>query len=158
MLDMLNCSMCVCVPKPQGKVITSLARVHTGELSLRSPQLAAATPRSVPRSPRAQMSPRTAVEQAALSPMSVSGAPAPCTARVSTLPLNAAHVPYRDSTLTKLLANSLGGSAMTLMIACIGPTLVQRDESLNTLAYAQRAGCITNQPVIQVGNNTALTG
>ena len=38
-------------------------------------------------------------------------------------------VPYRDSNLTKLLSDSLGGSALTLMIACCSPFLAYADES-----------------------------
>ena len=61
-----------------------------------------------------------------------------------------AHVPYRDSTLTKLLADSLGGSAHTLMIACCSPFLAYADESIRTLHYACSAGAIRNKPVIKL--------
>ena len=58
------------------------------------------------------------------------------------------HVPYRESKLTRLLQDSLGGNSHTLMVACIGPALSNCDESLNTLRYANRARNIRNTPVI----------
>eukprot|EP00879_Flechtneria_rotunda_P018559 GHRR01019473.1.p1 GENE.GHRR01019473.1~~GHRR01019473.1.p1 ORF type:complete len:720 (+),score=272.03 GHRR01019473.1:2217-4376(+) len=60
-----------------------------------------------------------------------------------------AHVPYRDSKLTKLLMDSLGGSALTLMIACCSPSSLQVDETLSTLSYATRAKNIHNRPTVQ---------
>ncbi|KAJ1621618.1 P-loop containing nucleoside triphosphate hydrolase protein [Pavlovales sp. CCMP2436] len=56
------------------------------------------------------------------------------------------HVPYRDSVLTKVLKGSLGGSARTLMVACISIADEAADESLSTLSYAARARAITNVP------------
>ncbi|KAI9492902.1 P-loop containing nucleoside triphosphate hydrolase protein, partial [Zychaea mexicana] len=55
------------------------------------------------------------------------------------------HVPYRDSKLTRLLQDSLGGSAATLMIACASPTEYNLSETLNTLQYANRARNIKNR-------------
>ncbi|KAG2227161.1 hypothetical protein INT45_003891, partial [Circinella minor] len=55
------------------------------------------------------------------------------------------HVPYRDSKLTRLLQDSLGGSATTLMIACASPTEYNLSETLNTLQYANRARNIKNR-------------
>ena len=49
------------------------------------------------------------------------------------------HVPYRDSKLTRLLKDSLGGNTKTIMIACISPSLSCMEETLNTLNYAKRA-------------------
>ena len=49
------------------------------------------------------------------------------------------HVPYRDSKLTRLLKDSLGGGCRTLMIANVSPASDQFDETLNTLKYADRA-------------------
>ena len=49
------------------------------------------------------------------------------------------HVPYRDSKLTRLLKDSLGGSTPTLMVTCISLNPLQREETLNTLNYAARA-------------------
>uniref|UniRef100_A0A7S4AY98 Kinesin-like protein n=1 Tax=Chrysotila carterae TaxID=13221 RepID=A0A7S4AY98_CHRCT len=62
----------------------------------------------------------------------------------------AAHVPYRDSTLTRLLKHSLGGSCHTLMIACISPSDSHVDENTSTLSYAARARAITNAPTVNV--------
>jgi len=50
-----------------------------------------------------------------------------------------AFVPYRDSKLTRLLKDSLGGNIMTVMIACISPAAISYDETVNTLKYAMRA-------------------
>lgn len=57
----------------------------------------------------------------------------------------ATHVPYRDSKLTRLLQDSLGGNAQTLMIACASPSSDNFTESLNTLRYAARAKNIKNR-------------
>eukprot|EP00891_Asterochloris_glomerata_P009248 jgi/Astpho2/9248/e_gw1.00138.15.1_t len=48
------------------------------------------------------------------------------------------HIPYRDSKLTRLLQDSIGGNAHTCMIACITPDPTSTDETLNTLQYAMR--------------------
>jgi kinesin family protein 3/17 len=58
------------------------------------------------------------------------------------------HVPYRDSKLTRLLQNSLGGNAKTLMIAAISPACYNYDETFTTLRYANRAKNIKNKPKI----------
>ncbi|TPX68836.1 hypothetical protein CcCBS67573_g07021 [Chytriomyces confervae] len=58
------------------------------------------------------------------------------------------HVPYRDSKLTRLLQNSLGGNAKTLMLACVSPCDEDYEETINTLKYADRARKIQNKPVI----------
>ncbi|EGR32522.1 kinesin family protein, putative, partial [Ichthyophthirius multifiliis] len=49
------------------------------------------------------------------------------------------HIPYRDSKLTRILKDSLGGNTKTIMIACISQNYLCIDETLNTLTYAQRA-------------------
>lgn len=49
------------------------------------------------------------------------------------------HVPYRDSHLTRLLQDSLGGNTKTTIIACISPTARCADESISTLKFADRA-------------------
>ena len=54
------------------------------------------------------------------------------------------HVPYRDSKLTRLLRDSLGGNCCTVMMACVSPSEKNLDESVNTLRYAERARTITN--------------
>ncbi|CAF0829857.1 unnamed protein product [Didymodactylos carnosus] len=59
------------------------------------------------------------------------------------------HVPYRDSKLTRLLSDSLGGHGITLMIACISPAISCENESLSTLRYANRAKNIENAPIIK---------
>ncbi|XP_068918796.1 kinesin-like protein KIF12 isoform X2 [Petaurus breviceps papuanus] len=56
------------------------------------------------------------------------------------------HIPYRDSKLTRLLADSLGGSGITLMVACVSPSAQSLPETLNTLRYASRAQRVTTQP------------
>ncbi|KAI3641021.1 hypothetical protein MIR68_001899 [Amoeboaphelidium protococcarum] len=61
-----------------------------------------------------------------------------------------AHVPYRDSKLTKLLFETLGGNGLALMIACVSPSSVNLNETLNTLRYASRARKIQNKPVLQM--------
>ena len=58
------------------------------------------------------------------------------------------HVPYRDSKLTRMLQDSLGGNSKTVMIACVSPADVNLEESLNTLRYASRARAIKNKPVV----------
>lgn len=58
------------------------------------------------------------------------------------------HIPYRDSKLTRLLQDSLGGNSHTLMVACISPADSNMEETLNTLRYADRARKIKNKPVI----------
>uniref|UniRef100_UPI003AB01724 kinesin-like protein KIF21A n=2 Tax=Centroberyx TaxID=88664 RepID=UPI003AB01724 len=60
----------------------------------------------------------------------------------------AAHVPYRDSKLTRLLQDSLGGNSQTVMIACISPSDRDFMETLNTLKYANRARNIKNKVMV----------
>jgi hypothetical protein len=60
-----------------------------------------------------------------------------------------AHVSYRDSKLTRLLQDSLGGNAITYMIACVNPAEFHLSETLNTVQYAQRARAIQIKPQIQ---------
>ncbi|KAK9792731.1 hypothetical protein WJX73_010908 [Symbiochloris irregularis] len=59
-----------------------------------------------------------------------------------------AHVPYRDSKLTRMLQDSLGGNSRTVMIACVSPADINLEESLSTLRYASRARAIKNKPVV----------
>ncbi len=63
------------------------------------------------------------------------------------------HVPYRDSKLTKLLMDSLGGSALALMVACCSPAASSLEETLSTLFYATRAKNIRNRPALQVATS-----
>ncbi|XP_054278037.1 kinesin-like protein KIF21A [Macrosteles quadrilineatus] len=60
----------------------------------------------------------------------------------------ALHVPYRDSKLTRLLQDSLGGNSRTVMIACVSPSDRDFMETLNTLKYANRARNIQNKVTI----------
>jgi kinesin family protein 15 len=60
------------------------------------------------------------------------------------------HVPYRDSRLTFLLQDSLGGNAKTLMIANISPSSVSGLETLSTLQFMSRAKCIRNRAQINL--------
>eukprot|EP01137_Pigoraptor_chileana_P032728 Opistho-2@22588 len=57
-------------------------------------------------------------------------------------------VPYRDSMLTKLLKNALGGNSKTVMIAALSPADINFDETLSTLRFADRAKRIKTQAVI----------
>lgn len=57
-------------------------------------------------------------------------------------------ISYRDSKLTRLLQDSLGGNSITLMIACVSPADYNLDETMSTLRYADRARRIKNKPVI----------
>ncbi|XP_032490906.1 kinesin-like protein KIF27 isoform X3 [Phocoena sinus] len=58
------------------------------------------------------------------------------------------HIPYRDAKITRLLKDSLGGSAKTVMITCVSPSSLDFDESLNSLKYANRARNIRNKPTL----------
>lgn len=60
----------------------------------------------------------------------------------------ATHIPYRDSKLTRLLQDSLGGNSQTLMLACVSPADTNFMETLNTLKYANRARNIKNRVTV----------
>ncbi|KAL4483969.1 hypothetical protein ABPG72_013975 [Tetrahymena utriculariae] len=66
------------------------------------------------------------------------------------------HIPYRDSKLTRILQDSLGGNSNTLMIACVSPAESNFEESLNTLKYASRARRIKNKPIVNRDPQSAL--
>jgi len=66
------------------------------------------------------------------------------------------HIPYRDSTLTWLLKDSLGGNSKTIMIATISPADVNHNETLSTLRYANRAKNIINKPTVNEDANVKL--
>lgn len=66
------------------------------------------------------------------------------------------HIPYRDSKLTRLLQNSLGGNAKTVMCANCGPADYNYDETLSTLRYANRAKNIKNKPKINEDPKDAM--
>ena len=58
------------------------------------------------------------------------------------------HIPYRESKLTRLLQDSLGGRTKTSIIATISPASINHEETLSTLDYAHRAKNITNKPEV----------
>ena len=66
------------------------------------------------------------------------------------------HVPYRDSKLTRLLQDSLGGNTKTVMISNAGPADWNYDETLSTLRYANRAKNIRNKPRINEDPKDAM--
>ena len=57
-------------------------------------------------------------------------------------------VPYRDSNLTRILQNALGGNSKTIMICAVSPAAINFEESLGTLRYADRAKRIMNKAVV----------
>ena len=63
---------------------------------------------------------------------------------------NYKHVPYRESKLTRLLQDSLGGNSHTVMIACASPADSNMEETLNTLRYADRVRKIKNKPIVNI--------
>ena len=63
------------------------------------------------------------------------------------------HIPYRDSKLTRLLKDSLGGNSRTVMIANISPFIYSFDDTYNTLNYADRAKHIKTRVKANVINN-----
>ncbi|KAJ7367422.1 Kinesin-like protein kif16b, partial [Desmophyllum pertusum] len=65
-------------------------------------------------------------------------------------------VPYRDSVLTFLLKDSLGGNSKTVMVAAISPAECNYGETLSTLRYAHRAKSIINMPLINEDQNVKL--
>lgn len=67
---------------------------------------------------------------------------------INALVEHSGHVPYRDSKLTRLLRDSLGGKTKTCIIATISPSVLCLEETLSTLDYAHRAKNIKNKPEI----------
>ena len=65
---------------------------------------------------------------------------------ISALVEKRSYIPYRDSKLTRLLQDSLGGSTKTCLIATVSPSSGSVEETLSTLDYASRAKCIENKP------------
>ncbi len=66
------------------------------------------------------------------------------------------HIPYRDSKLTRLLQDSLGGNTKTIMIAAVSPANYNYDQTLSTLRYASRAKFIQNKPKVNEDPKDAL--
>ena len=67
-----------------------------------------------------------------------------------------AHIPYRDSKLTSLLKQSLGGNSYSLMVACLAPSDAYVEENLSTLNYAMKASFIANEPTQNVDPKVKL--
>ncbi|EGD83650.1 hypothetical protein PTSG_04256 [Salpingoeca rosetta] len=65
-------------------------------------------------------------------------------------------IPYRDSVLTWLLKESLGGNSKTIMVAAISPANINYGETLSTLHYANRAKNIVNKPIVNEDENVRL--
>lgn len=66
------------------------------------------------------------------------------------------HVPFRDSVLTWILKDSLGGNSKTVMIATISPAAINYEESMSTLLYASHAKEIVNEVTVNADNNDKL--
>ena len=64
-----------------------------------------------------------------------------------------AHVPYRDSKLTRLLRDSLSGTSVSAMLCAISPSSDQFEETLNTLRFASAAGHVLNVPEVNLGTS-----
>ncbi|VVC31956.1 Kinesin motor domain, conserved site,P-loop containing nucleoside triphosphate hydrolase,Kinesin motor [Cinara cedri] len=79
-----------------------------------------------------------------------------CIASLSDPKKRNGHIPYRDSKLTKLLSDSLAGTGVTLMIACVSPAKSNASETISTLRYAARAKKIKTKPVIVMDPREAL--
>jgi kinesin family protein 3/17 len=75
---------------------------------------------------------------------------------ISGLVTGAKHISYRDSSLTLLLQDALGGNAKTVMVATLGPASYNYEETLSTLLYATRAGEIKNAPKVNEDPKDAL--
>lgn len=67
---------------------------------------------------------------------------------INTLVEHSGHIPYRDSKLTRLLRDSLGGKTKTCIIATVSPSIHCLEETLSTLDYAHRAKNIKNKPEV----------
>eukprot|EP00759_Apiculatamorpha_spiralis_P001592 PhF_6_TR10568/c1_g1_i2/m.16832/K17916/KIF16B, SNX23; kinesin family member 16B len=65
-------------------------------------------------------------------------------------------VPYRDSVLTLLLKDALGGNSRTIMLAMISPSVLNYEETVNTLKYADRAKKITNIATVNVDSKKRM--
>eukprot|EP01059_Diplonema_ambulator_P037272 TRINITY_DN976_c0_g1_i1.p1 TRINITY_DN976_c0_g1~~TRINITY_DN976_c0_g1_i1.p1 ORF type:complete len:1666 (+),score=653.65 TRINITY_DN976_c0_g1_i1:360-5000(+) len=66
------------------------------------------------------------------------------------------HIPYRDSVLTWILKDNLGGNSKTMMIATVSPSFDNYEETMSTLRYAERAKKIVNKAVVNEDANSAL--
>ena len=75
---------------------------------------------------------------------------------IDALSSNRKHIPYKDSKLTRLLADSLGGNTKTVMFANVSPASFNYEETVGTLRYASRAKLIKNAPKINEDPKDAL--
>ena len=75
---------------------------------------------------------------------------------IDALSSNRKHIPYKDSKLTRLLADSLGGNTKTVMFANISPASYNYEETFGTLRYASRAKLIKNAPKVNEDPKDAL--
>ena len=66
---------------------------------------------------------------------------------IATLRSGSGRVPYRDSKLTRLLQEALGGRCKTLIVATLSPSILSLEESLSTMSYAEQAHGIVNKPI-----------
>ena len=66
-------------------------------------------------------------------------------------------VPYRDSVLTWLLKDNLGGNSKTVMVATVSPSGDNYEETLSTLRYADRAKRIENHAVVNEDPNATVS-
>jgi len=62
--------------------------------------------------------------------------------------MNSSYVPFRDSKLTRLLSESLGGNCKTTICACISPSMLHYDESYSTLLFAIKAMSVRTRVVM----------
>lgn len=72
---------------------------------------------------------------------------------INALSNNASYVPYRDSKLTYLLSDSLGGNSLTLVLACVTPIANAYEETISTLRFAERAKRVKNKARINIDPN-----
>ncbi len=73
---------------------------------------------------------------------------------ITALVEHSGHVPYRDSKLTRLLRESLGGKTKTCIIATIAPTVQCQEETISTLDYAHRWGALPRARCQQLRNGS----
>lgn len=78
------------------------------------------------------------------------------TSNLLTKESSSSFVPFRDSTLTWLLKDTLGGNSKTVMIATVSPSHINYNETLGTLQYAYRAKQIVNKVSVNAGKNEAM--
>jgi hypothetical protein len=73
---------------------------------------------------------------------------------INALSIGSNHVPYRDSKLTHLLSDSLGGNSLTILVACLTPIAGAYEETVSTLKFAERVKKIKNKAILNVDANT----